>query len=48
MQSRVSCLMGVVIKVGAEVKEADGGAVKLKNNNYVLSKEAGCKPHEMS
>ena len=48
MQSRVSCLIGVGTRVGAEVEERDKGAVKLKNKSYVLSEEAGCKPHEKS
>ena len=48
MQSRVSCLIVVGTRVGAEVEEGDKGAVKLKNKSYVLTEEAGCKTHEKS
>ena len=48
MQSRVSCLIGVGTRVGAEGEEGNKGAVKLENKSYVLSEEAGCKTHEKS
>ena len=47
MRSRVSCLIGVGIRVGAEAEEEGaGGAIKLKDKSYVLSAEAGCKPQK--
>ena len=48
MQTRVSCLIGVCTRVGAEVEDGDKGAVKLKDKSYVMSEEARCKPHEKS